>query len=572
MKEQVHKPASRFRVGTILLVVFTVPVALGVRAFDLHVSDRDFLQEQGNARAMRTIPVVAHRGMIVDRHGEPLAVSTPVDSIWAQPQEFSVTPQQLAGLSKLLDIPKHKVSQLINEKKQQNKEFVYLKRRINPALAQKVMELGIPGIASLREYRRYYPTGEVSAHVVGFTNVDDIGQEGIELAREQWLKGTDGSQLVMRDRLGRVVKHIDLIKSPKPGNDLVLSLDRRLQYLTYRELKRAVFQHKAKSGSAVILDVQTGEVLAMVNQPSFNPNNRHQFKGYRYRNRVVTDTFEPGSTVKPFTIVAALETGRFKPHTVIDTTPGFMKVGTNVVRDIRNYGRIDLSSIIQKSSNVGASKIALAIDPKKLFDIHERIGFGDLTQSHFPGEATGALHHPRIWRDIERATLSYGYGLSVTTLQLARAYLVLASDGYIKPVSFELQTSTVKGEQVIPAKYTHQVRKMLQAVVEDGGTATKAQVPGYRVAGKTGTVKKVGPNGYTDDKYVSTFVGIAPADNPRLVMAITIHEPRGEHYYGGEVAAPVFGAVMAGALRLLDIPPDVLPANTLNLAHVGGQQ
>lgn len=572
MSEQVHKPANRFRIGIILVAVFIVPVGLGVRAFDLHVSNKDFLQEQGDARALRTIPVVAHRGMIVDRHGEPLAVSTPVDSIWAQPQEFEVSKKQLTGLARLLDIPGQKIRKLVDSKKQENKEFVYLKRRINPALAQKVMDLGIPGLSSLREYRRYYPTGEVAAHVVGFTNVDEKGLEGIELAYEQWLQGTDGSQLVMRDRLGRVIKHVDLIKAPKPGNDLVLSIDRRLQYLTYRELKRAVFKHKARSGSAVILDVQTGEVLAMVNQPSFNPNNREEFKGYRYRNRVVTDTFEPGSTVKPFTIAAALETGRFKPGTVIDTTPGFMKVGSNIVKDARNYGRIDLAHILQKSSNVGASKLALAMDPRKLLDMHERIGFGEVTHSGFPGEASGALHHPRVWRDIERATLSYGYGLSVTTLQLARAYLVLASDGYIKPISYRLQSAPVTGEKVIKTKYARQIRTMLQRVVGDGGTATLAQVPGYNVAGKTGTVKKVGPNGYTDDKYVSTFVGMAPADTPRLVMAITIHEPRGKHYYGGEIAAPVFGAVMAGALRLMDIAPDVLPETSLNLAHAGGHR
>ena len=453
MKEQVHKPASRYRISTIMLLIFAVPVGLAARAFDLHVSDKEFLQEQGDARSLRTIPVVAHRGMIVDRHGEPLAVSTPVDSIWAQPQEFEVSPQQLSQLAKLLDMRPQEISKLVNEKKREGKEFVYLKRRINPAQAQKVIDLDIAGIASLREYRRYYPTGEVTAHVVGFTNVDDVGQEGTELAHEQWLKGTDGSQLVMKDRLGRVVKPVDLIKAPKPGHDLVLSIDRRLQYLTYRELKRAVFANKAKSGSAVVLDVQTGEVLAMVNQPSFNPNNRQELIGSRYRNRVVTDTFEPGSTVKPFTIAAALETGRFKPSTIIDTTPGFLKVGSNIVRDIRNYGRIDLSKIIQKSSNVGASKIALSIDPLKLLNMHERIGFGALTQSGFPGEVEGELHHPRIWRDIERATLSYGYGLSVTTLQLARSYLVLASDGYIKPVTFELQTSPVQGEQVIQARY-----------------------------------------------------------------------------------------------------------------------
>jgi len=572
MTEQVHKPSNRYRIGFVLVIVLTVPLALVVRAFDLHVTNKAFLQEQGDARSLRSIPVAAHRGMIVDRHGEPLAVSTPVDSIWAQPQQYEATTRQLYNLAKLLDLKPQQIKKLIASKKREGKEFVYLKRRINPSLAQKVIELEIPGLSIQREYRRYYPTGEVAAHVVGFTNVDDVGQEGIELAYDQWLKGTDGSQLVMKDRLGRVVKPVDLIKSPHAGKDLVLSVDRRLQYLTYRELKRAVFEHKAKSGSAVILDVQTGEILAMVNQPSFNPNNRADLQGYRYRNRVVTDTFEPGSTVKPFTVAAALESGKFKLSTVIDTSPGYMRVGKSVIRDIKNYGRMTLASMIEKSSNVGASKIALSIDPNNLVKVHQRIGFGDVTQSGLPGEVMGSLHQPRVWRDIERATLSYGYGLSVTTLQLARSYLVLASDGMLKPLSIELQAGHIEGERAISAKHSKQIRDMLKGVVADGGTGTKAAVPGFHVAGKTGTVKKVGKQGYSDDKYVSTFVGMAPAENPRLVMAITIHEPRGEHYYGGAVAAPVFSNVMVGALRLLDISPDELPEKQATFAMLGGAQ
>lgn len=572
MTEQVHKPSSRFRIGMVLAVILAVPVGLTVRAFDLHVTNKDFLQEQGDARALRVIPVAAHRGMIVDRHGEPLAVSTPVDSIWAQPKRFKATTRQLANLARLLDMKPQQINKLVKSKKKAGKEFVYLKRRINPSLAQKVIELEIPGLSMQREYRRYYPAGEVAAHVVGFTNVDDAGQEGIELAYEQWLKGTDGSQLVMKDRLGRVVKPVELIKAPHAGKDLVLSIDRRLQYLTYRELKRAVFEHKAKSGSAVILDVETGEILAMVNQPSFNPNNRGDLQGYRYRNRVVTDTFEPGSTVKPFTIAAALESGKFKPTSIIDTSPGYVRVGKNVIRDIKNYGRMTLASVIGKSSNVGASKIALAIDPNIMVKIHQRIGFGDVTQSGLPGEVMGTLHQPRIWRDIERATLSYGYGLSVTTLQLARSYLVLASDGLLKPLSIKLQTGSVEGERAISAKHARQIREMLKGVIVKGGTGTKAAVPGFHVAGKTGTVKKMGKHGYSEDKYVATFVGIAPADNPRLVMAITIHEPRGKHYYGGAVAAPVFSNVITGALRLLDIAPDDLQDKPATFAMLGGAQ
>ncbi len=572
MTETVHKPASRFRIGTVLIIVLIVPIALMIRAFDLHVTNKDFLKGQGDARSIRELPVAAHRGMIVDRHGEPLAVSTPVDSICADPRRFEVTPTQLANLAKSLELKPQQISKLVNDKKKAKKSFVYLKRRIIPSQAKKVTALKIPGISVRREYRRYYPTGEVTAHIIGFTDVDDKGQEGIELGYQQWLKGEKGRQLVMTDNLGRVVNYIDLIKQPRAGNDLVLSLDRRLQYLTYRELKRAVFKHKAKSGSAVILDVQTGEVLAMVNQPSFNPNNRSSLRGYRYRNRVVTDTFEPGSTVKPFTVVAALESGKFAASSIVNTSPGYMKVSGSIIKDIKNYGRISLSKVISKSSNVGASKLALAIKPNDLVKLHRRVGFEDLTQSGLSGEVEGSINQPRIWRDIERATLSYGYGLSVTTLQLARAYSVLASGGKLKPVTIELQSSPVEGEQIISEKYARQVRTMLKAVVSEGGTGTKANVPGYHVAGKTGTVKKVGKNGYTDNKYISTFVGMAPADDPRLVMAITIHEPRGEHYYGGEVAAPVFSQVMAGALRLLDIAPDVLPENQGTFALLGGMK
>lgn len=571
MNEQVHKPARSFRITVVLVLVLLAPVGLVLRAFDLHVVDHDFLQGQGNARVLRTLPVSAHRGMIVDRHGEPLAVSTPVDTVWADPQKFEASREQLRQLAKVLELDANDLRKQIEEHKRQHKEFVFIKRRINPALAQQAIDLKIPGLYTKREYRRYYPSGEVMAHLVGFTNVDDSGQEGVELAFDKSLHGVEGSQLVMIDSIGRVIKTVDMLKRPRPGTDLVLSVDRRLQYLAYRELKRAVFQHKAKSGSAVILDVQTGEVLAMVNQPSFNPNNRDDLKGYRYRNRVVTDTFEPGSTIKPFTIAAALESGLFKPSTIINTSPGYLMVGSNTIRDERDYGRLNLLQIIQKSSNVGASKIALTIKPELLLKVHEHVGFGELTGSGLPGEVTGTLHTPRVWRDIERATLSYGYGLAVTNLQLARAYTALASGGYLKPVTVQLQSGPVEGERVIPARYTHDIIKMLQAVVEPGGTGTKAAVPGYSIAGKTGTVKKIGAHGYTENKYISVFVGMAPATNPRLVMAVTIYEPQGV-YYGGEVSAPVFGAVMAGAMRLLDIPPDEMPTKPVNFAMLGGQQ
>lgn len=571
MSEQVHKPARGFRIAVVLSVVLLVPVGLVLRAFDLHIVDHDFLQGQGNARVLRNLPVSAHRGMILDRHGEPLAVSTPVDTVWADPQKFDATYAQMHQLAKVLDLKTRELKKLIATYKQQDKEFVFIKRRINPTLAQEAMDLKIPGLYTKREYRRYYPSGEVMAHLVGFTNVDDSGQEGVELAYNKSLRGIEGSQLVMIDSIGRVIKTVDMVKQPRPGKDLVLSVDRRLQYLAYRELKRAVFQHKAKSGSAVILDVRTGEVLAMVNQPSFNPNNRGDLKGYLYRNRVVTDSFEPGSTVKPFTIAAALESHLYKPSTIVNTAPGYLMVGRNTIRDEHNYGRINLLQIIQKSSNVGASKIALSINPDLLLQVHEHVGFGELTGSGLPGEVTGTLHTPHVWRDIERATLSYGYGLAVTNLQLARAYMVLASGGYLKPVTVQLQSEPVQGERVLPAKYTSEIIKMLQAVVEPGGTGTRAEVPGYTVAGKTGTVHKVGAHGYDENRYTSVFVGMAPAKNPRLVMAVTINDSQGD-YFGGLVAAPVFGAVMAGAMRLLDIPPDQMPAKPVNFAMLGGPQ
>jgi len=565
----VHLPTGRLRYISVLFGFVLLSGILILRAFDLHVLNKDFLQSEGDQRSLRSLPVIAHRGMIMDRYGAPLAVSTPVDSVWAHPRQFEASKAQVTALARLLDTTPQHIKDLIHSRA--DKEFVYLKRHGTPEMAKKVMALDIAGVSLLREYRRYYPDGEIFSHVLGLTNIDDNGQEGLELGFDATLRGSNGSQLVMKDRLGRIIQHVDLKKPPRPGKDLVVSLDRRLQYLAYRELKRAVFTHKAKSASAVILDVQTGEVLAMVNQPSLNPNNREEYESYRSRNRAVTDNFEPGSTVKPFTIAAALESGRFKPESIIDTSPGLLRVGHYTVRDIHDYGQLNLLGVIQKSSNVAATKIALTIPPASLFTMHQRIGFGEYTNSGFPGEVYGEIVQARYSRDVERATLSYGYGLSVTTLQLARAYSVLAADGKRKPVSFVLQSSPVAGEQVIDSKITRQVRTMLESVITDGGTGTKANIPGYWVAGKTGTVKKLGPGGYTDDKYVSVFAGMAPARQPRLVMVIAIHEPKGKAYYGGEVAAPVFASVMSGALRLLDIPPDVIPETKTHLAYLEGR-
>lgn len=547
--------------GMFALLMF----ALSWRVVDLQVVKREFLQNQGDARALRTVVVPAHRGMITDRHGEPLAISTPVESIWANPGELLAEHKHLPDLAKLLEIPLPALEKLLDKRAQ--REFVYLRRHVTPELAQRVMELDIPGVASQREYRRYYPTGEVFAHVVGFTNIDDAGQEGIELLHHEWLKGTPGSKRVIKDRHGRSVKNIESISEARPGQDLHLSLDRRLQYLAYRELKAAVQDSKARAGSAVVLDVSSGEVLAMVNQPSYNPNNRNDLNKDRVRNRVATDVFEPGSTIKPFTVAAALESGKFHPDTVIDTGSGFLRINNRfMVRDIHNYGRIDVSRVIQKSSNVGAATMGLAITPQHLWDMFSRLGLGSMTASAFPGEAAGSLTDFTRWRETERATLSYGYGLSVTVLQLAQAYAALAADG-LMPATTMLPANVglLDSQQVMRPQITQQVRRMLELATAKEGTGSRASVPGYRIAGKTGTARKATAGGYSENRYLALFAGFAPASKPRLVMVVVVDEPQGE-YYGGQVAAPVFGKVMSGALRFLDIAPDDLESMGVKLA------
>ena len=564
MSNQVHSPVSHFRLLVVVGIVFAVAAVMLWRAVDLHVLNKDFLQSQGNARYMRTMPVAAHRGVITDRHGEPLAVSTPVDSVWINPAEFMTARTSWNKLTKLLSLKVDKVERLVLQR--EKREFVYLKRHIHPELAEKVAALNIAGVYLQREYRRYYPAGEVAAHVLGFTNIDDDGQEGLELAYNDWLRGESGRKMVIKDRLGRTIKHVESIQAAQPGKDLHLSIDRRLQYLTYRELKRAVLQYKAKSGSAVILDTKTGEVLAMVNQPSYNPNNRSKLKSSHLRNRAVTDVFEPGSTIKPFTVAAALESGKFKSNSVVNTSPGYFRIGKYVVQDVKNYGRINLSTLLSKSSNIGASKLALAISAKNLTDVHSRIGFGFSTGSGFPGEVGGIINLPTEKQLVERATLSYGYGLSVTPLQLARSYAVIANDGVMPAVSFTRINEVDNEIQVLSAKHAQQIREMLESVVSKTGTGSRAAVAGYRIAGKTGTVKKASSGGYSDDSYVAVFAGMAPASNPRLAMVVTINEPRGDVYYGGKVAAPVFSKVMSGALRLMDIAPDNVTNKSVQLA------
>lgn len=565
MSNQVHSPVSHFRLLVVVGIVFAVAALMLWRAVDLHVMNKDFLQSQGNARYMRTMPVAAHRGVITDRHGEPLAVSTPVDSVWINPAEFLAARASWGKLITLLSLNAEKVERMVLQRAK--REFVYLKRHIRPDLAEKVAALNIDGVYLQREYRRYYPAGEVTAHVLGFTNVDDAGQEGMELAYNDWLRGKPGRKMVMKDRLGRTIKYVESIKAAQPGKDLALSIDRRLQYLAYRELKRAVLQYKAKSASAVILDTKTGEVLAMVNQPSYNPNNRSKLDSYRLRNRAVTDVFEPGSTIKPFTVAAALESGKFKPTSMVNTSPGYFQIGKYVVQDPRNYGRIDLATILSKSSNVGASKLALAIKARDLSEVHSRIGFGFISGSGFPGEVGGIVTMPTEKQLVEKATLSYGYGLSVTPLQLARSYAVIANDGVMPAVSFTRINQVENKIRVLSEKDAKQIRKMLEKVVSEKGTGKLAAVSGYRIAGKTGTVKKASAGGYSDDRYIAVFAGMAPASNPRLAMVVTINEPKGDVYYGGRVAAPVFSHVMSGALRLMDIAPDNISNKSVQLAR-----
>ncbi|MBL1432333.1 MAG: cell division protein [Gammaproteobacteria bacterium] len=554
MSKKANAAPYSWRRYPVMFALFAVMAVLGWRAVDLHVFEREFLQAQADARHIRTVPLSAHRGIISDRRGRPLAVSTPVDSIIANPKQLLAEVEDFLPLAKALGIKSKRLRKILEQNSE--REFFYLRRHVNPADAQKVAELNMPGVDLQREYKRYYPDAEVAAHVLGFTDIDDVGQEGLERAYDDWLQGRSGKKRVLKDRYGRVVEDLGYISEPQAGNDLQLSIDRRLQYLAYRELKRAVKKHKARSGSVVMLDARTGEVLAMVNQPAFNPNDRSSMRGDWYRNRAVTDVFEPGSTLKPFTVAAALESGLFKVESKIDTTPGYWRVGANTIRDHRNYGVIDLPTLIQKSSNVGASKLALAISAEQLWSTLDAFGFGEVSGSGLQGESAGVLGEPWRWRDIERATIAYGYGVSVTPLQLARAYSALADDGMLKQVSFIKLDEAPIGKRVLSSKTVSDVRDMLSKVVLPGGTGTLAAVPGYQVAGKTGTIKKVVNGSYGSDAYLSVFAGMAPANDPRLVTVVLIEEPKGGEYYGGIVAAPVFSAVTEGALRLLGIVPD----------------
>ena len=544
----------RLRAKLVLGALYLGLAVLAARAAYLQVISADYLQTQGQARHTRIVKDNSHRGMILDRNGVPLAISTPVDSVWAHPPTTLQEPKYFSSLARLLEMTPRELSQTL--KRSSDREFVYLKRHVPPDLAARVMALKVPGVALLREYRRYYPTGPVAGHVVGFTNVDDLGQEGLELAYDSWLRAIPGAKRVLKDLQGNAVEVVESIRLPVAGRDLVTSLDRRVQYLAYRELKSAVQKSGARAGSAVVLDVQTGEVLALVNEPDFNPNNRANLRSDTFRDRAVTDLYEPGSTLKPFTIAMALESGKYATDTLIDTTPGTFQVGGKTIRDTHNYGILSVARVIEKSSNVGASKIALSLPRESLWGMLRRVGFAESTGSRLPGEVSGLLNPPSTWVPIEQATISYGYGISVTLLQLARAYAVLANGGELPPISLLRQDHVPERTRVLASGIAYQIRRMLELAVSTDGTGAAARVPDYRVAGKTGTVHKLTPSGYSPDEYVAWFAGFAPMSHPRLAMVVMIDRPRGDRYYGGQVAAPVFSEVMSGALRLLDVPPD----------------
>jgi len=547
----------RFRLVLTLLALLVGAIVW--RIVDLQVMDQGFLKGQGDARSVRHIPIPAHRGLITDRNGEPLAVSTPVTTLWGNPKELQAAKSRWPDLAKALGQDASTLSERLRS--QASREFIYLVRGLTPEQGQEVLDLKIPGVYAQEEFRRFYPAGEVAAHVVGFTDIDDRGREGMELAYDEWLAGVPGKRQVLKDRRGRLIKDVQVVKNAKAGKAMALSIDLRLQYLAHSELRNVVQEYGAKAASLVMVDVKTGEILAMANQPTYNPNNRRNLQPAAMRNRAMIDVFEPGSTVKPFSIAAALGTGKYQPDSVVNTLPGWMRIGRYTIRDVSRGGMLTLTGILMKSSNVGISKIALDIGAEPVYAVMQQAGFGQDTGLGFPGERVGNLPNHRKWRDAETASLAYGYGLSVTAVQLAHAYAVLGNQGSNVPLSLLRLDRTQDGVQVIDKEISGIVLQMLRAVVEDeGGGGARAKVPGYHVGGKSGTAKKIsGTGGYTKDAYRSFFAGVAPLSNPRIAAVIVVDEPSKGQYYGGLVAAPVFGKVMARALRLMNVAPDNLP-------------
>ena len=556
-----------WRASVLFIVLLLCLAGLIGRAIYLQGFRDDFLQEKGNQRYSRVLEVSAHRGMITDRNGEPLAVSTPVESVWASASDIKLNDAkdarlndaQITQLAKALGMRVDEVQARLADS---SKDFVYLKRQLSPEQSARVASLNLPGISLQQEYRRFYPAGEEFAQMLGFTGLDDNGQEGLELELQQQLAGKVGSQRVIKDRRGHIVEDAGSLTPPKPGGDVALSFDSRVQHLAYRELKQAVVQNMAKAGAVVVLDAKSGEVLALANYPSYNPNNRAHASMQAMRNRAVADIFEPGSTMKPFTIATALDIGKVRPDTLINTENGVYTVGNKTIHDTHPEASLTVSQVIQKSSNVGAAKIALSMEPEAMWKTFNSSGFGGHTGSNFPGEAIGKLRDPKTWRPIEQATMSYGHGISVNLLQLARAYTIFADNGELKPISLVKLEQPVAGKPVFSSKTAAQMRVMLESVVMPGGTAPLAQVAGYRVAGKTGTAHKLDGHHYSN-RYVASFVGIAPVTDPRLIVAVMIDEPNNGQYYGGLVAAPVFSQVVSGALHLYNVPNDAPLDNVL---------
>ena len=545
-----YSKRRRVVLGVILLGMTT----LVYKAVDLQVFNKDFLQKEGDMRHVSEVPVSAYRGMIRDRNGAPLAISTPVESIWINPQEFKVTATrgQIKQLNRLLSLEDGKIEEYLTDP---HKQFAYLARQISPNLAEQVRNLKLTGVYSEREFKRFYPTGGVAAHLIGFTDLDDKGQEGLEAAYDHLLRGVSGSKRVIRDGKRQIIDDVENIKEPITGKTLELSIDQRIQYLAYRELARAVSINHAKSASLIVLDAKNGEILAAVNQPAFNPNSRKNLKENLYRNRALTDVFEPGSTVKPFVVAAALDGKYVRPDEMFETNGSF-EIGTHVVKDVHNYGTLDLTGVIKKSSNIAVSQMALRMPPKYFWEVYRQLGFGESTASGFPTEASGNLLDYEQWKPFDRATLSFGYGLNVTALQLARSYTALADNGILHSVSLFKRDEDPESKRIFTTRTAKSVRAMMETVIQKDGTAYEARVDGYSVAGKTGTVKKAGAGGYVENSYFSVFAGMAPASNPRLIITVMIDEPSAGQYYGGIVSAPVFSKVMSGALRILEVAPD----------------
>ncbi|GGK76936.1 peptidoglycan D,D-transpeptidase FtsI family protein [Amphritea balenae] len=550
------RAARGWRLWLVFLLLVLIGLAISGKMLTLNMQEQAFLKRQGDARILRTAVIPAHRGVISDRNGQPLSVSAPVSTVWMNPQEFDLQNASIDRLASLLG--SDRAALLSKVSRFRAKQFLYLKRQMTPAQAVQIEALDIPGVYVDREYKRFYPAAEVATHLVGFTNVDGKGQEGVELAFDDWLQGVPGKKLVMRDLLGRTVKHIRELEPMSQGQDLQLSIDLRLQYLAYRELKAAVQAHKADSAAMVVLDAHTGEVLAMVNQPSYNPNDRSNLGAgmESLRNRAVTDTFEPGSTMKPLTVAAALMSGKYQLDSVIDTSPGYIRVKGKTIRDHRNYGELDIGRIITKSSNVGVTKLALSMHEDAVRNTMQNVGLGQVPGTGFPGEQAGVLPYHAKNRLVERATMSYGYGLAVTPLQLAQAYIPFATGGLTRPVSLLKLERPEPATRVMPEAIANQVLRMMETVTQQGGTGRRAAIEGYQVAGKTGTAHKVGSSGYEDDKYVAVFAGVAPVENPEIIAVVMVDNPKGQEYYGGEVAAPVFSRVVGGALRMLNVAPD----------------